>query len=264
MSESVRQNSVKIIHHIWFQGSDKVPEPYRTNMKQCADMNHEWKHIVWSDETLREECYAFSTSCGRVYDEYEIMHQKIDLGRYVVVCRYGGISLDGDAICLRPLHEMPFSDSKITVTSFDLTWVERVISGLALNNATVYSPYPFHRSMTRLVEQIVARGSGKQISNHIWRVNQTTGPSAFQNIIETLSEVDIAPGKLFEPCVVNDCTSDSTTFIEHRHSGTWMDGVPNLIRLTYGKARPFGRMIGTALIITFLFIFAILFVSCLQ
>ena len=257
----VEQVHTNIIHHIWFQGVDKVPEPYHTNMRQCARMNHNWKHNVWSGDMLRKECYTFSNACGRMFDEYEIMHQKIDLGRYVVVCRYGGISLDGDAVCLRRLSEMPFSKRKITVTSFDLTWVERVVSGLALNNATIYSPYPNHPSMIRLVDQIVARGSGKHMSNHIWRVNQTTGPSAFQKIVESLPDVEIASGKLFEPCVVNDCNSDSNTFIEHRHTGTWLDGVPNLIRLTYGRVRPFGRMIGTALMITFLIVFAILSVE---
>lgn len=246
----------KILHHIWFQGHDKIIEPYRSIMGRCAEMNSDWEHMTWSDETLRRECYAFSEECGRIYDAYDIMHQKIDLGRYVVVCNYGGISLDGDAVCMRPLSEMKFPHDKIMVTSFDLAWVERVASGLALNNATIFSPFPNNREMIRLVEQVVAQGDGKHISNHMWRVNKTTGPSIFQKVVESLppDKVYIAPGKLFEPCVVNDCTSDETTFVEHRHTGSWLDGVPNTIRLTYGKARPFGRMIGTAVIITFFII----------
>lgn len=212
-------------------------------------MNDDWSHVVWSDDMLRDECYRFSDACGRVYDAYQLMHQKIDLGRYVVVCRYGGISLDADATCLRPLRELPFPKDKIMVTLLDLNWIERLFWH-PLNNATIYAPYPYHPSMVRLVNAIVDRGHRSDLANQAWRINQTTGPLAFQDIVLQLPDVEMAPGPLFEPCVLRDCNPSAQTFVQHRHTGTWLGGILGPLCMAYGKLRPHVRTFGWVIVVT--------------
>lgn len=223
-------------------------------------MNDDWKHVVWSDDALRDECYRFGEACGCLYDAYQLMHQKIDLGRYVVVCRHGGISLDADAVCLRPLREMTFPTDKIMVTLLDLGWIERLFWH-PLNNATIYAPYPYHPSMVQLVNHIVERGDRTDLTNHAWRINQTTGPFAFQDIVLRLPQVEMIPGPLFEPCVLRDCNLTSRTFVQHKHTGSWLDGFLTLLCTVYGKIRPYARTMGWAIVATILFVCVHLFVS---
>lgn len=212
-------------------------------------MNEDWKHIVWSDDRLRDECYRFSDACGRVYDAYQLMHQKIDLGRYVVVCQYGGITLDADAVCLRPLRDFSFPKDKIMVTLMDFGWIERLF-WYPLNNATIYSPYPYHPSMIQLVDRIVERGDRSHLIIPAWRINQTTGPLAFQEIVLRLPDVETVSGMLFEPCVLNDCNPSSRTFVEHKHTGTWLGGILGPLCMVYGKIRPYARPFGIAIVAT--------------
>lgn len=226
----------KILHHIWFQGIDDVPEPYKTNIEACSSMNPDWKHMIWTDTTLRQECYRFSDECGRIYDQYELMHQKIDLGRYVVVCNHGGISLDADANCVRPLDTIEYPTDNILISLLALMWYERLVWN-PVNNATIYSPYPNHPSMRELVQSIVNRGNGEQYEHTFQRIQHTTGPYAFQEIVHLLPNVTFVEGEVFEPCVANNCHSTDKTIVEHRHTGTWLEDGLDLFKTTYSRLR---------------------------
>lgn len=228
----------KILHHIWFQGIDSIPEPYKTNIEKCAKMNPGWKHMIWTDASLRQECYRFSDACGLVYDQYAIMHQKIDLGRYVVVCNYGGISLDADANCVRPLDTIEYPKDKLLISLLALTWYEKLVWN-PINNATIYSPYPQHPSMRKLVQSIVKRGNGRRYRFTFQRIQQTTGPYAFKEIVQSLPDVTYAEGEIFEPCVSDNCHSTRRTIVEHRHTGTWLASGFDLLKIAYSKLRPY-------------------------
>tara|TARA_B100000795_G_C22679668_1_gene391252 strand:- start:553 stop:741 length:189 start_codon:yes stop_codon:yes gene_type:complete len=48
-------NNDKIVHQIWFQGKDKIPEKYHNNLKKTKNTLKNWRHIIWDDESIQKE-----------------------------------------------------------------------------------------------------------------------------------------------------------------------------------------------------------------
>jgi hypothetical protein len=100
----------KVTHQIWFQGWDQLPEKYREDTEKLSILNQNWEHKKWDEGSLRAECEKFSPEALSKFDEFDKMIQKIDFGRYIVLHNYGGVSVDCDAECLRPLEKIPGID----------------------------------------------------------------------------------------------------------------------------------------------------------
>lgn len=223
-------------------------------MVQIArDMNPEWDAVLWDERDLREACYAFDERCGRTFDAYPIMHQKIDLGRYVVLYHHGGISLDTDAVCIRGFDDVPFPDDAIMVTEIDLSWLERCAYG-NWNNATIYSPYPKHEEMHRMVNLVLDQGIGSPYVPDWVRVTTTTGPYRFQKVVSELTNVKAAPGTWFEPCVMSDCNITDDTIVSHSHTASWVEFPYDECTKAYAYARKPIRWVLEAMVLLVLFV----------
>lgn len=213
---------LKKVHHIWFQGEANLPRSAREAVRDSRNMNPYWEHHLWDEQKLRDLCYRFSARCGQTFDAYPLMHQKIDLGRYVVLYFHGGITLDTDAVCIQSFDTVDFPTESVLFTELDLSWIERCVSGL-WNNATIYSPYPGHTTIRTLIEKILEQGIGPSWFPRWLRIYWTTGPYRFQKVVSNLSGYESAPGPLFEPCVLRDCNITKDTVVYHCHEGSWVD-----------------------------------------
>lgn len=94
-SEEVR--IPKIIHQIWI--GSPLPEKYHSFILSWQKHHPEWTYILWDDETIanlhliNQDQYDASTNFG----------QKADIARYEILYRFGGVYIDIDFECLRPL-----------------------------------------------------------------------------------------------------------------------------------------------------------------
>jgi mannosyltransferase OCH1-like enzyme len=93
-----------IIHQVWIQGYDVMPEQYKRNAKKWQEMNPDWKYMFWDDVSLRRLISGrlgrnMPTSWYKRYDSYTQAVLKSDFGRVVVLLTYGGVYLDTDTEC---------------------------------------------------------------------------------------------------------------------------------------------------------------------
>lgn len=225
----------KCIHQIWFQGAERVPPQYKENVMLLKSMNPGWKHIVWDETSLRKECAKLGKDVLASFDSCEVMHQKIDLGRYVVVYLHGGISIDMDVKALRPLDswECLPQINTLAVSRTSLNVVESLISTrfkstTETNNAVVMAP-PRNSSLRSIIAYVctcISRERGKKISE-MAMVNITTGPAAFAAALKQLprSSFIMLPSKYFEPCAGQDtaCIPTHEAIIFHEQDWSWMD-----------------------------------------
>ena len=100
----------KVTHQIWFQGWNNLPEKYHGYTEFLSILNPNWEHMKWDEKSLRLECEKFSSEALAKFDGFDNMIQKVDFGRYVVLYNYGGVSIDCDTECLRPLDKIPGVD----------------------------------------------------------------------------------------------------------------------------------------------------------
>jgi mannosyltransferase OCH1-like enzyme len=238
----------KCIHQIWFQGAERVPQRYKDNVSLLKSMNPGWNHIVWDEGSLRKECSKLGADVLARFDSCEYMHQKIDLGRYVVVYANGGISIDMDVKALQPLDSWKCLPkiNRLAVSRASLNRIESLVttgfkSMTLINNAVVMAP-PRSPALRHIISYVCNRLSSlhersKVLSKEIM-VTSTTGPEAFTMALHQLPRSSFIelPFKYFEPCAGQDtsCIPTHEALIFHQQDWTWMNkNIKNATRVYY-------------------------------
>ncbi len=164
----------KLIHRVWL-GDAPMPE----KMVRCGESWREhhpgWKQRLWTDRRLpRGVDRAALARCGNAAERSDVI-------RYHVMSRYGGVYVDTDFECLRPL------DPLITNISAFAGYEERgrVASGIV-------GSAPGHPAFRRLADE-VARSAGRGIQP------DATGPPLITRVLRDHPEVMVFPREIFYP-----------------------------------------------------------------
>ena len=209
----------RIIHQIWFQGWYKVPPKLKVNVDRVAELNPDYTHMKWDEGTLRAECLRVSPATAAKFDAFPLMIQKIDLGRYVVLYNYGGISVDTDMVQLKPIDKTP------QIETADFIVSKSPFPGnlqFECNNALIMTSFN-NPILLDLINTIIATDYSFTVDNATY-VNNTTGPIVFNNVI-ALYNPDIVKlnNKYFEPCNSFNklCRVDTSSIMDHQHEASW-------------------------------------------
>jgi mannosyltransferase OCH1-like enzyme len=239
----------RIIHQIWYQGGDALPEKYQKTSQKLRDMNPGWRYMLWDDRSMRALCRKFGYEDA--YDASKIMHQRIDFGRYLALYCYGGVSIDMDTDSLRPIdtfvdeYESHGDRPNLGITRITSTPIEASIAymrptTIALNNATVVAPRKRMPCMKHICDHIadLLRNQSSLLKKmpKSMQIQRTTGPSAFTDAVLSLppDEVQYIDAEVFEPCIGFDaaCKPSDRSITNHQHDGTW-HGMGGLLSLYF-------------------------------
>jgi mannosyltransferase OCH1-like enzyme len=207
------------------QGWENLPTKFRPNVQSLHELNPSFEHLQWDEEGLRRECAKISPAALAKFDSFQTMLQKVDLGRYVVLYNYGGISVDTDMKSLKPITATPnFATSDFIVSSaaFPISlagWV---------NNALIMcrSQHPiFHELIMSTTED---RRAAADFATKELLTSATTGPGKFNTILANhRAEIFILDNAYFEPCFSIDplCAPGPQSIMDHRHELSWFNGI---------------------------------------
>ena len=213
----------KVTHQIWFQGWDLLPEKYREDTEKLSILNQNWEHKKWDEGSLRAECEKFSSEALVKFEEFTNMIHKVDFGRYVVLHNYGGVSVDCDAECLRPLEKTPGIDRyDLILGKNSLTKLENKVASYGLsrdlvivNNATVCCSKA-HPLMKQFIEFLIKNESWNE--DLMLDTQLRTGPLALSVFFNKyLDDVLILDSDIFEP--FGNVTK--RTVLNHKYDQSW-------------------------------------------
>lgn len=213
----------KVTHQIWFQGWDQLPPKYHRDTEKLSILNQNWTHMKWDEQSLRAECAKFGPSAVAKFDSFTNMIQKVDFGRYVVLHNYGGLSVDCDAECLRPLEKVPGIDRyDLILGKNSLTKLENKVASWGLsqdlvivNNATLCCT-PAHPLMKRFIEFLIENESWNE--DLLLDTQLKTGPLALSVFFNKfIDDVLILDSDIFEP--FGNVTR--RTVLNHRYDQSW-------------------------------------------
>lgn len=163
----------KIIHGIWI-GPHRRPEKF---MATWRDMNPTWEYRLWTNEKgwrNQSQIDRMAQFCG-----------KADIMRYEILHEHGGIFVDADSECVRPLDEV--------FTSHEC-WAcyenENVRQGLIANGYLGSVPKsPFMKDVLEAVSRV-------DVSQPAWI---STGPQLVTRVAATHPELHVFPARTMMP-----------------------------------------------------------------
>ena len=213
----------KVTHQIWFQGWHNLPEKYREDTEKLSILNQNWEHKKWDEQSLRTECEKFSPEALTKFDGFSDMIQKVDFGRYIVLYNHGGVSVDCDSECLRPLEKTPGIDRyDVILCKNSLNKLENKVAsfGLAkdlvvLNNATICCSKE-HPLMKQFIDFLIKNESWNE--DLFLDTQLKTGPlvtSIFFN--KFLDDIHIVDSDIFEPFG----NVNRRTVLNHKYDQSW-------------------------------------------
>lgn len=90
----------RTIHHIWI-GPDPLPDEYRPWIEGWKRHHPGWEHRLWTEENLPEEPLR-----PEVHERLRAPVERADILRLEILYRQGGVYVDTDLECLRPLDDV--------------------------------------------------------------------------------------------------------------------------------------------------------------
>ncbi|AGF85294.1 hypothetical protein QJ854_gp488 [Moumouvirus goulette] len=96
-----------ILHQIWIQGYEKIPNDLKKYHINCQKVNNNFEHVLWDDDKIRKLLIdKFGPEYLETYDYFKVPAQKADFARYAILYTYGGIYLDMDMVCRKNLESL--------------------------------------------------------------------------------------------------------------------------------------------------------------
>lgn len=90
-----------IIHQTW--KTTEIPEKWVGARQACMDLHPEYEFKLWTDESARELIEKEYPCLLETFDRYPYGIQRADAIRYVLLYLYGGLYIDLDIECKKPL-----------------------------------------------------------------------------------------------------------------------------------------------------------------
>jgi mannosyltransferase OCH1-like enzyme len=170
----------RIIHQIWI---GPKPRPVEW-MDTWPLLNSTCRYVLWDDD----RCGRFPWKNDRKIREHVELAGKADLMRYEILERFGGVFIDADAECVKPLNDLFFRND-----SFACWENEEVRPGLISNGVIgACTSNGFMRELVRAAGHVDVR---------IARAWATTGPNFFTLVWRALKweKLHIYPSHYFIP-----------------------------------------------------------------
>ncbi len=191
----------KIIHQIWI-GPKTPPEIFKKSRKSIKRLHPNWEYRLWTDADLPE----FQLENQKYYDLENNFGAKADILRYEILNRYGGIYLDVDFVCLKPLDWL---------CRYDFWGVIQPIDCHTLICNGAFGCIPGHP----ILEDCI-RSLGHSWNSHERKdILNTTGPMHFQRSVmkfidDEKMNILMLPSGFFFPIIFNDRLLGLKTYIK--------------------------------------------------
>jgi mannosyltransferase OCH1-like enzyme len=204
----------RIIHQIWL--GSPVPECYKSYMTSWIEFHlDDWQYMLWTEKEITE----LNLYNKKYYDESDNYGIKADIARAEILYQFGGVYIETDFECLRPLDILHYTyDFYIGIQPLDSQFLQLGI-GIIGSRAG-------HPILKHCIESI-------KDDWHKKGAPQKTGPIHFTMSFYLMSDlygnVDIAfPASYFYPlgCYQKDVDKQAWTikgaFGAHWWSKSWM------------------------------------------
>ena len=215
----------RIIHQIWLQGSEVIPEHYKEYQRSIIYKHPEWEYYLWSESSINQ---ILTSDQLEVYNSMIYLHQKVDYARYIILYLYGGVYIDMDVKAHQPLDTLleRFGNHNLIISKTNSNYIENMIgcggNKHCLNNGIIFSC----KGNDNLGELIAHINNNYDCPEWLPRelcIQHTTGPIKFTDLLNNKPDVLILDPEFLEPCLLGKCDITDNTYLEHSHGLSWVN-----------------------------------------
>ena len=107
----------KIIHNIWIQGYENLPNENKIHHLNIKNLNPDWEFMIWDDDMIKRLLQKYP----KIYDIYKKSDNysgsidsniiKSDIARYIIMKEYGGLYFDIEFKCKSKFDDIFFNEN---------------------------------------------------------------------------------------------------------------------------------------------------------
>tara|TARA_A100001011_G_scaffold400579_1_gene516430 strand:- start:782 stop:1633 length:852 start_codon:yes stop_codon:yes gene_type:complete len=186
ISDKSKVQIPKKIHQIWL-GEKNIPRICKKWMNTWKELNPQWEYKLWNEKNIKE----LNVDDLNVYSKKFNPGYRSDILRYVILKKFGGMYVDTDFECIKPLPPNILQYKFIAGTMFG--------NNPCIGNSILMSAPNF-----LLMENILRYIKQKDYKNDINHIIKNSGPDTvtreFFNLKKTIqNECLILPSNYFYP-----------------------------------------------------------------
>lgn len=173
------------MHMIWLGG--ELPPVLKRFTESWKDHHPSWTFVMWTDATLPElKNRSFIENAERFVPEANVGQFKADILRYEILERFGGVYVDTDFECLKPIDALLDGVEAFAAWEKQDVWVNNAILGCVPHA-------PFIKRCVQGLAWSIASNKGS-------RPNVSTGPQYLTRLFREDPEgLTVFDQKLFYP-----------------------------------------------------------------
>lgn len=234
-----------IIHQIWYQGADQIPDKYKKYQESWKRNHPSWQYRLWDQQQIEDLVKTTDALSQEVYSILPHMIQKIDLAKYLILQRYGGVYADMDMESLRPLDELleKYPNKKVFISEVDVKcpdhnefcitmWIisrGKYSTGPYYNNGVLIS-IKGHPIWSEVLKDVKDNSEQKWYQTKDYYIQDSAGPMTIMRVMkdkeyENYADVQCCPHVFFEPCDKfsreGKCDT-SQSYAVHHFANSWM------------------------------------------
>ncbi len=200
----------KILHRVWLGGA-AMPEEFVRYGETWKAHHPDWEHRLWTEDSLPSDLRR-----REILERFRMPAERSDLLRYELVWRYGGVYVDTDMECLRPIDEL--------AEGVDFFAAEHK-KGRQINNQPIGATpgHPILEAAVRDAASVEYEHPGEEPAQY--RGNGT-GPGFWGRHVRQFADAHIVPAELFHP---GTAEQRERAYAEHHHANSWMSVEKRLV-----------------------------------
>ena len=219
----------KIIHQIWLQGQNNMPEKFLKKVNKIKNFHLLWKYYFWDDIAIIN-LLSKNKEWIETYYKLLYLHQKVDYAKYVILYEYGGVYIDIDVEIVKPLDNLLQNNSEydLIVSRINLTTFESLLycnRNICINNGIILAN-PKEITLEKIINNIIKNPTtGLPPLIKFSYINNTTGPKMFTKLIlnNNNNKIKILEPEFLEPLVLGTGDITDNTYAIHEHNGSWVN-----------------------------------------